>query len=410
MPRDAADDRIRASSLFVGFGVSLTIDGATGLLHGVTLNAQGGSRFFDIDTDGALTLAGLTLTNGSIHGGNAGGGGGLGAGGAIFNRGTLLVDRCTLSNNSTRGGDTANSNTRGGGGAGTGPVDDASGGGPNGGGHAADGGFGAGDGNAAPNGNIIAGGGGAALGGAIFNDAGVVSISRSTLTGNWVRGGLAYTGAALSGNDSGYGGAIFNYNGSLTIDASTIAFNQADLNENDTGIGGEGNAGAVYSLGDTAAGCSSGYNACLSPGASAAGQAATLTITNSILSNSTLRNGTTEISDLIVDRRPGTNTSHAGGSGNLVQLYIVANAATIQSGTVLLSSYDPQLAPLADNGGTGWTLLPQPGSVALEAVACPAPPVIDQRGYRRYDTAACDIGAVQTTAIDRIFAGNFDPP
>ena len=35
-------------------------------------------------------------------------------------------------------------------------------------------------------------------------------------------------------------------------------------------------------------------------------------------------------------------------------------------------------------------------------------PVIDQRGYRRYDSAACDIGALQTTAYDRIFFGNFE--
>jgi hypothetical protein len=63
---------------------------------------------------------------------------------------------------------------------------------------------------------------------------------------------------------------------------------------------------------------------------------------------------------------------------------------------------DPQLGPLADNGGPTPTLLPQPESPLIDAIpigSCQsngaAAIITDQRGVTRPQRAGCDIGAVE---------------
>src|SRR5205807_6634069 len=58
---------------------------------------------------------------------------------------------------------------------------------------------------------------------------------------------------------------------------------------------------------------------------------------------------------------------------------------------------DPKLGPLADNGGPTWTMALRPGSAGINRVprrssGCPA---TDQRGVRRPEGRACDIGAYE---------------
>jgi hypothetical protein len=64
---------------------------------------------------------------------------------------------------------------------------------------------------------------------------------------------------------------------------------------------------------------------------------------------------------------------------------------------------DPHLGPLADNGGPAWTMAPQPGSPALDAVPLANCSVsTDQRGQPRPDSlypGACDSGAVEVPAV-----------
>lgn len=74
---------------------------------------------------------------------------------------------------------------------------------------------------------------------------------------------------------------------------------------------------------------------------------------------------------------------------------------------------DPELGPLADNGGPTMTRLPNPGSPAIDAAAgaphCTSP---DQRGVSRPEdgdgdgVASCDIGAVEVA--DLVFVDTFE--
>jgi hypothetical protein len=72
---------------------------------GADPNNNPATRGFVTPGAGSLTLRNLQLSGGRQQGGNAfAGGGGAGMGGAIFNQGTLVLDRVTLSGNSATGG------------------------------------------------------------------------------------------------------------------------------------------------------------------------------------------------------------------------------------------------------------------------------------------------------------------
>ena len=147
---------------------------------------------------------------------SAGGAGGEGSGGAIFNQGTLTVDRTTLCGNTATGGS---------GGAGQ----------------------------LAPyrgNRDGLPGGNGGGANGAAICNLGSLWVARSTFASNVVTGGAGGAGgvAALAvdywcangghgGNGgSGLGGALFN-SGSASLVNCTVAFN--------TGSGGAGGAGGA---------------------------------------------------------------------------------------------------------------------------------------------------------------------
>lgn len=69
--------------------------------------------------EGSLALYDLTLSGGLAKGGNSSyGGGGAGLGGAVFNQGTLLLQRVTMSANTAHGGDIFGALGQGGGGIG----------------------------------------------------------------------------------------------------------------------------------------------------------------------------------------------------------------------------------------------------------------------------------------------------
>ncbi len=325
--------------------------------------------------DGGGPNGGLRGPGPGANGGNGGFGGGGGAG-ALIQDGTA-----------GRGGDGGFGGGGGQGGFGS-IVGDANGGdGGNGGfgGGAGPGGFGSDSGRPGTNGvpgfgggatgnhndGFDLGGAGAGMGGAIFNDAGSVVLTNSTLAGNTAAGGN--NGSARGGNGSGFGGAIFNYNGNLSLNFVTLNGNTVAVGSG--GRGGSADGGAIYSLGDSLSACSAGGNACNASGAS-------LSLENSIAAGSV--GGSDVVTNAI---HGGGNTS--SGAGNLIE-------SQSGFGGSVLGSADPQLGGLPPTLGGGLVdvLLPQVGSPAINAVPCNGN-IDDQRGRARPFNTQCDAGAIE---------------
>ena len=217
------------------------------------------------------------------------------------------------------------------------------------------------------------------FGGGAIRNAGTLALERCTLSGNSASadGGAIFTGGTLtlthctlSGNYSEGGGGISNFS-TLTLTHCTLSGNSSS----DTG-------GAIEN------------------------QSGTLTLTNTIIAGNTAPAGADIFNRLNgILTRVGVNTVPA----------VEGNGAIDGTGTI--STADPRLAPLASHGGGTQTLLPLPGSPAIDAV--PAGSIVaglatDQRGFaRNVDAdgvagALPDIGAVEvrrtlvTTAADEL--------
>ena len=226
----------------------------------------------------------------------------------------------------------------------------------------------------------------ASLGGGIY--ARYVTLTNCTLSGNsanngggiWIRGGNV-TGSTLSGNSaSGTGGGIYTV-GALTLTNSTVSGNSAQS----TGLGAVGGGGILVqfpgSLTLTSVTISANYAITYGAGIFGNGPVV-ITANNSIVAGNT---------------NPGTNTGQNVYPG-------------ITTGLDDLIGSNPKLGPLANNGGPTQTMLPLPGSPAIDNgsdATCAASPVngVDQRGVPRPQGARCDIGAVET---DTIFANGFE--
>jgi hypothetical protein len=285
---------------------------------------------------------GFQLSSGGFGGGGGGGGGNTGG----FDGGTY-------------GG---NGGFGGGGGSGSGGGDGAKGGA---------GGFGGGSGGGAAGfggGAYVGGvgGGGAGLGGAIFNNAGSVIITNSTLTGNTAQGG---TGSGASGGGLGLGGAVFNLNGTLTLVNSTLSGNTAMQ------------GGGIFNLGSTKTG--SGYSA----------GTGNVSMSNTIVANST--GGASDFA---------ASGTQAFGRGNTTNL-IGNNNGFVGTGTI--TGTNPLLSALGSFGGPTQTLALLPGSPALQAGTNAVAPATDQRGVHRPQQGTVDIGAFESQGFTlRITAGN----
>jgi hypothetical protein len=300
-------------------------------------------------------------------GGSDGYGGGFGSGGGEFGGGGV------------------------GGGGGSGPATGAAGGGGFGGGGADFGGGGFGGGGGGGNGGgfgggyggNIGGGGGAGMGGAIFSMEGVVTLTNSTLSDNTARGGFSGSDDNSSGGN-GYGGGIFNLNGTVTVIHSTIANNTVAGGSGD--VAGEADGGAIYTL---------AYEDSRPP--------AQVTLINSILANSV--GG----SDLMNDRDNSLVHDGAANSATVVASSPNIVETRIETGTLVsdysgVSTSDPQLGPLADNGGPGMaTHALLAGSPALDAGDPADCPAADERGFTR--SGDCDLGAYEATLVHFSQAG-----
>ncbi len=342
-------------------GQSLLGDAPTGDGRGGSFGRSGGtsSRCAGGGGVGAGGAPGELLT------GFQGGSGGFGGGG-----GTRAVFGSGGSQGPAWGG---GGGFGGGGGAGDGTV--SSGGG---------GGFGAGDGGV--NSGLPSGGGGAGLGGALFNHGGEATAINTTWSGNRAIGG-SVSSQNIARPGAGYGGAIFNLDGILDLRFSTVSGNSIV----------RGNA-PNSSLPAPAGGAI--YNRAQNP--AVYGFVSRVTIEHSILGNSVDGTGAA-ISDCNHSRHPDAaapNSQLFSSSSNLFETLATitdfeTHGACAQGTGGLLT--DPQLLPLADNGGLTPTHAIAAASPALDSAGACASPAADQRGTARPQGASCDRGAFELT-------------
>jgi hypothetical protein len=252
-------------------------------------------------------------------------------------------------------------------------------------------------------------------GGGIRNGSGRLTVLNSSFTGNIAdsdgngdgSGGgihghdpLTVQNSSFVGNAAAYGGGIYSSD-DLTVSGSTFSNNTASRN----GGGIANNSGMAMVRSSTFSGNTAGedggginsrgaplalINSTLSDniaGANGGGinlLSATVGITNSIVTNSSSGIDLVQVdSDLTL------------GGVNIIESGLAAGA------NVLV--VDPQLGPLADNGGPTQTHLPQPGSPAIDAgnnAALPPELATDQRGFERIFNGSIDIGAVESGAGD----------
>ena len=254
-------------------------------------------------------------------------------------------------------------------------------------------------------------------GGAIYNGSGTTTLTGSTFSDNSAGGGqyvgaggaimnsstMNITNCVLTGNRANTGGAITNgQNAPLTIKNSTLSGNSADKDA-------FGNGGAIQNFG-TLNLINSTLSGNIAGGASGVGGGitndyyGTLTIINSTLSGNSAAfgggirtDGTVNYTNTII-----ANSSSGGDCSRVYGNFSTKVNNLVEDGSCFATiSGDPNLGPLADNGGPTLTHALLPGSRAINMgsdTACAASPVfnIDQRSGVRPQGAHCDIGAVES--------------
>jgi len=337
------------------------------------IDALLGGPAFEVFQGAVLTLDGLTVRRGRS---------GPGApGGAIQNQGTLIVVRAAFEDNAA--------------GAGTEPLDPGGAGGaiwsgasPNPSVLIADTVF---RGNAAGAGgdgrvlgpNSTSGGGRGGDGGAIVLESGIAEVSATTFVGNKAGdgGSGSSTGGGSSGEGPGGDGGAIAVAGpaSASVTNSTFSGNAAGgtgaspFPENRRG--GEGGAAAVTEPGGSLRITWSTFAGnTLSPQAPATGARA-------------VSLGQVSAS-IVADAAPACRLSAPAVLANVVLPGDRSCAGPQVEG-------DPRLGALAANGGPTPTMLPGPGSAAVNALAGVPCPGTDQRGLPRPALGACDAGAVE---------------
>jgi predicted outer membrane repeat protein len=232
-----------------------------------------------------------------------------------------------------------------------------------------------------------------AKGGAIHSPAGIVKVTNSTISNNRV--GL-----------NGAGGGIFNF-GELTVRRSTLTGNKA------MGFAANGGAIANYAQGQlTVEDSTISGNSAGQPGLEQArggaimnfgsGSITTTTIAgNRVLGDKAIGGGIVDESSLsvtasIVANNPGRNClGQVDDGGFNLEDHMTCGFANHNVHA------EPLLGPLADNGGQTETRALRSTSPAIDKVPPRRPfcaGTVDQRGVKRPQGPACDIGSFELVA------------
>jgi hypothetical protein len=193
------------------------------------------------------------------------------------------------------------------------------------------------------------------------------------------------TNTTLSGNAaSSQGGGIWSGNdATVTITNSTIFGNQAVSADGTNGLGGGimRTSGTINITNSTIAGNTAGFQ-----GGGIVGGTAT-TVTNTIIANNIANNGGNNwnIKNNCFD--PLTN------GGNNLQ-FAPTNPNDQDCGAEI-TTVNPLLGTVTNNGGATQTLALLPGSPAINTGNNAACPATDQRGVNRPQGGSCDIGAFE---------------
>lgn len=247
-------------------------------------------------------------------------------------------------------------------------------------------------GNSALYGNPVVFGG---FGGAIVADLGKATLTRCTLTGNSaISGGaiianqnvVALIDSTLSGNTATQkGGAIYAPNGGVALTNSTVYGNSASS-------GGAIYGGVVFSPVTLEQTTVAGNTASVSGGGLIVQASSGVVMNNSVFAANKV--GTSD--ENITGPSGGTTIA---GNNNLVYSGGLVN--TTFTNTPLTGN--PNLGPLADNGGPTQTMaLGTQGAAFHLAAACAS---TDQRGLAR-PANHCDAGAFEDTVFFDSFDGN----
>ena len=211
--------------------------------------------------------------------------------------------------------------------------------------------------------STIRGNSGAANGGGISNDfSATLVVDHSQVSGNVARGFL--------------GGGIYTVGSSVQVSNSTLSGNQA---ENGSAIATHGVDGPAITT--------------IQYSTTTANESTTGAALANIIGGDAAATG---VRDSIVATNAGTGTDCSG---------VISSAGyNIESGTSCnfgaagdKQNTNPQLGPLADNGGPTNTHLPADTSPAVDAGNPSGCPATDQRGVTRPIGPLCDIGAVEVS-------------
>ena len=223
---------------------------------------------------------------------------------------------------------------------------------------------------------------------------GSLTIERSTLSGNdaesaggglFVDGGqgasLTVRGSTVSGNTADAGGGVYLYGlaGAALIENSTVSGNQA--------TGGPGGGIYLYNL----------YGG------------GSLTLRHATIAGNTastngggiyLYDGTVRLENTIAgDNSAPSGNDLANGKGGAFDLLATLvedpGTATVNDLGGAILNQDPQLGPLANNGGTTQTHLPATAGPAVNSGNNGASAATDQRGVARPVGVQVDMGAVE---------------